>query len=150
MMTTALTKMNNLLEIIKEHRLGAKILYSRMEFPSTLVLEDLANLGFRMACRQSGLDLAHSLIAVEGLAKFHASSVALCEKVHIKNFNAFANYFNYYYFIFSIIIQEPKYKDEFQIGILNKNKPKELSMFFTMSTKALGDEMANWPEFDKT
>lgn len=42
-----------------------------------LVLEDLKPQGFRMADRQCGLGLRHSVLALRSLARFHASSVAL-------------------------------------------------------------------------
>ena len=48
--------------------------------PQTLVLEDLMTLGFKMANRHDRLDLLHCKLALKGLAKFHAASVALCDK----------------------------------------------------------------------
>lgn len=77
MMTDTLKKMNEMLG----SRLGAQVYYVRMERPLCLIMEDLAPQGFRMADRQAGLDWDHCLLAIRGLAKFHASSVALCEKV---------------------------------------------------------------------
>lgn len=81
MLTDTLKKMNKILGY--ENRLSTQIYYVRMEQPLCLIMEDLAPLGFRMADRQSGLDLAHCMLAIRGLAKFHASSVALCEKVNV-------------------------------------------------------------------
>lgn len=81
MMTDALKKMNKILGY--ENRLSTQIYHVRMERPLCLIMEDLAPLGFRMADRQAGFDLAHSMLAIRGLAKFHASSVALCEKVNV-------------------------------------------------------------------
>ncbi|KAJ9583827.1 hypothetical protein L9F63_021830 [Diploptera punctata] len=52
----------------------------KSDIPHTLILEDLTTLGFKMANRHSRLDLQHTLIALKGLAKFHAASVALNEK----------------------------------------------------------------------
>jgi len=80
MLSDTLVKMNKLLG--PKYRLSGKCLYVQKENPMLLVIEDLAPLGFRMACRQSGLDLAHSVLALRGLARFHAASVALCEKVN--------------------------------------------------------------------
>jgi len=80
MMSDTLDKMNELLE--PKYRLSGKCLYVQKENPMFLVIEDLAPLGFRMACRMSGLDLAHSVLAIRGLARFHAASVAICEKVN--------------------------------------------------------------------
>ncbi|XP_011705752.1 PREDICTED: uncharacterized protein LOC105460951 [Wasmannia auropunctata] len=80
MMLDTLYKMNELLS--PKHRLSVKVLYVQSENPSLLVLEDLVPLGFRMADRESGLDLAHSMLAIRGIARFHAASVAVCEKMH--------------------------------------------------------------------
>jgi len=87
MMTDTLDKMNKLLA--PKHRLSGKGLYVQKENPMFLVIEDLAPLGFRMANRLAGLDLDHCIIALRGLARFHASSVAVCEQVNY-NFNDFA------------------------------------------------------------
>jgi len=79
MMTDTLEKMNKLLG---DYPLNGKSLFVQKENPILLVIEDLAPLGFRMACRRSGLDINHSILAIRGLARFHAASVALCEKVN--------------------------------------------------------------------
>lgn len=79
MMSDTLDKMNKLLG--PKYRLSGKGLYMQNENPTLLVIEDLAPLGFHMADRLSGLDLTHSILALQGLARFHAASVALCEKV---------------------------------------------------------------------
>lgn len=78
MMTDTLKKMNKLLG---SHPLSAQCLYVQKEHPMFLVLEDLAPLGFQMACRLSGLDMDHCMLTVRGLARFHAASVAVVEKV---------------------------------------------------------------------
>jgi hypothetical protein len=50
-------------------------------FPSKrqniIVLEDLQHLGYKMANRQTGLDLEHCKMALKALARFHAASLAL-------------------------------------------------------------------------
>ena len=78
MMSNTLSKMNTFLG--PDEKLNGRGLYTQ-ENPPLLVIEDLAPLGFRMADRQAGLDLNHCLLAIRGLARFHASSVALVEKV---------------------------------------------------------------------
>ncbi|XP_043494102.1 uncharacterized protein LOC122519003 [Polistes fuscatus] len=77
-MENLLKKMNDL--VGPAHILGTQIFYSKKEYPSFLVIEDLVPLGFRMADRQAGLDLPHCLCAMQGLARFHASNLAVCEK----------------------------------------------------------------------
>lgn len=79
-MTDTLNKMNKLLE--PKYRLSGKGMYVQNDDPTLLVMEDLAPLGYRMACRQTGLDLSHCILAIRGLARFHATSIALCEKVN--------------------------------------------------------------------
>lgn len=80
MMTGTLDKMNKLIQ--PKYRLSGKGMYVQEENPTLLVMEDLAPLGYRMACRHSGLDLDHCILALRGLARFHATSVAICEKVN--------------------------------------------------------------------
>jgi len=79
MMTDTLEKMNKLLG---DHPISGKGFFVQRESPILLAMEDLAPLGFNMACRRSGLDMNHSILAIRGLARFHAASVALCEKVN--------------------------------------------------------------------
>jgi hypothetical protein len=45
-----------------------------------VVLEDLAAAGFKMGERRKGLDLAHCLLVMRTLARFHAASVVLHEQ----------------------------------------------------------------------
>ena len=123
MMMDTLKKMNDMLGY--ENRLGSRVLHVRMERPLCLILEDLAPLGFRMADRQAGLDLDHSLLAMRGLGKFHASSVALCEK-------------------------EPKQKSNYRKGLFSDEYPKEMVAFFTAGFLALANEIEQWSELDKS
>ncbi|XP_072762644.1 uncharacterized protein [Anoplolepis gracilipes] len=122
MMTDTLDKMNTLLK--SKYRLSAKGLYVQESDPTLLVMEDLASLGFRIACRQAGLDLPHCILAIRGLARFHASSIAVCEK-------------------------EPNQKQMYSRGMFNSKNSSEMKRFFVMGTKHLAEEMANWPEMKK-
>lgn len=79
MMTSTLAEMKGVLG--DKHPLSARGLYGQLEEPVFLVMEDLAPRGFRMASRQDGLDLSHCKMAINGLARFHAASIAVCEKV---------------------------------------------------------------------
>lgn len=78
-MTDALKKMNKLLG--PNYPLNAQCIYVQRDKSTFLMLEDLMPLGFGMADRLTGLDMNHCLLAIRGLARFHAASVALCEKV---------------------------------------------------------------------
>lgn len=77
MMTNTLRKMSELLG----SRVSAQTYYAKLERPLCLIMEDLAPLNFRMANRHTGLDKDHATLAIRGLARFHAATVALCEKV---------------------------------------------------------------------
>ncbi|KAL0100715.1 hypothetical protein PUN28_019239 [Cardiocondyla obscurior] len=121
MMSHTLNKMNELLG--PKHLVSAKGLHAQKN-PTLLIIEDLAPLGFRMADRLSGLDLTHSIMALHGLARFHAASVALCEK-------------------------EPKQKEMYAKGMFSEGQPQDLQNFFVMGVKALGDEVATWPGMEK-
>lgn len=90
MMTTTLKEMEL---ILKDKKLGGRCLYTQEKDPPLLIIEDLAPLGFRMADRQAGLDLHHCILALRGLAKFHASSVAVYEKVRILMLQKYYSFF---------------------------------------------------------
>ncbi|XP_011705751.1 PREDICTED: uncharacterized protein LOC105460950 [Wasmannia auropunctata] len=122
MMLDTLNKMNKLLS--PKHRLNGKVLYVQSENPLLLVVEDLVPLGFHMADHGSGLDLAHSMLVLCGIARFHAASVAVCEK-------------------------EPKQKEMYTGGLFNNKNPSEVKDFFNVGTKALSEEIINWPEIKK-
>ncbi|XP_046144699.1 uncharacterized protein LOC123988487 [Osmia bicornis bicornis] len=107
-----------------EERLCAKVYHVRMEQPVCLIMEDLSVLGFRMADRHLGLDIDHALMALRAIARFHAASVALCEK-------------------------EPKYNEQYRKGYFNRGCQKELQMFITAIFKAMADEVEKMPEFGK-
>lgn len=122
MMSDTLKKMSDMLG--PGVRLGAEIYHVRMERPLCLVMEDLATIGFRMADRITGLDLTHSVLAIRGLGKFHAASVAVCEK-------------------------EPKQKNKYWKGIFNEEYPEDMSTFFKCGCNALANEIDKWPELGK-
>lgn len=79
MMSDTLVKMNNM--IGPNHKFNAKLLFNQTTEPVLMVLEDLAPYGCRMADKRAGLDMNHTLVAIRTLAKFHASSAVLVEKV---------------------------------------------------------------------
>lgn len=51
--------------------------YMPTNLNNVIVLEDLQQLGYKMANRHTGLDLEHCEMTVRALARFHAASVAL-------------------------------------------------------------------------
>ncbi|EZA51972.1 hypothetical protein DMN91_007662 [Ooceraea biroi] len=122
MMTDTLDKMNKLLG--PNYILNGKGMYVQKEDPMFLVIEDLAPLDFRMACRLNGLDMDHCILALHGLARFHASSIAVCEK-------------------------EPNQKQMYSRGMFNDQHPAEMGGFFIMGTKGLAAEVEKWPELGK-
>ena len=60
--------------------LGPRLIYGDKN-TNFIAMEDLTSRGFNMQNRQKGLSFEHCVIAIEKLAKFHAGSVALTEKV---------------------------------------------------------------------
>ncbi|XP_043257352.1 uncharacterized protein LOC122400137 [Colletes gigas] len=122
MMTDTLKKMNDLLS--SGPRLSARILHVRLERPLCLIIEDLAPFGFRMADRQAGMDLTHSMMAIQGIARFHASSIALYEK-------------------------EPKQKEMYKKGMFRADYSKEALDMFSGMCNTLAHEVDSWPELTK-
>nr|XP_003704346.1 PREDICTED: uncharacterized protein LOC100878674 isoform X1 [Megachile rotundata]XP_012142850.1 PREDICTED: uncharacterized protein LOC100878674 isoform X1 [Megachile rotundata]XP_012142851.1 PREDICTED: uncharacterized protein LOC100878674 isoform X1 [Megachile rotundata] len=122
-LTDTMRKMNDMLGL--EYRLCAKVYHVRMEPPICLVMEDLSTLGFRMANRQVGFDMDHTLLALRGLARLHAASVALCEK-------------------------EPKQKQRYNNGMFSYHYPEVMKNFMITTLTALADEIETWPELGKT
>ncbi|XP_063979212.1 uncharacterized protein LOC135163581 [Diachasmimorpha longicaudata] len=121
MMTTTLREMQ---EFLPETKISGKCLYTQSENPPVLVIEDLAPLGFRMADREAGLDLDHCILALRGLAKFHASSVAVYEK-------------------------SPECKKFYTRGIFNSDNPQGMIQFFTSGMKGLAKAVEDWPKLGK-
>lgn len=80
MMTSTLKKMEKILG--DNTKLCSEYFYSQDHSPDVIIMEDLIESGFRLLDKRAGLDLQHSLFAIRNLAKFHASSVALVEKVN--------------------------------------------------------------------
>lgn len=84
--TSEFTMLNKILPIIEELvgcQIGPKLWYGSQDL-KILVMEDLCRRGFVMKNRQEGLSIDHCLLVVRHLAKLHAGSVALYEKVNIK------------------------------------------------------------------
>ncbi|XP_043283581.1 uncharacterized protein [Venturia canescens] len=122
MMENTLVRMN---EILNEnnYRLSARAFHTQIGDPSFLVLQDLVAEGFRMGDRKVGLDLDHALIVVRGLAKFHASSIALHEK-------------------------NSKSTQRYKRGIYNNESPEQVRFFIAEAFRGLSAEAKNWPELD--
>ncbi|XP_061402293.1 uncharacterized protein LOC133338124 [Musca vetustissima] len=59
---------------------GANCFYAIKSPMQTIVFNDLTVEGFKVASRQDGLDWNHSILILEQLAKFHATSMVLLKK----------------------------------------------------------------------
>ncbi|XP_069690924.1 uncharacterized protein [Periplaneta americana] len=85
MLRDVIPAMNHLIEEImpgKCQPFAAKYVYSRIgPCKSTIVLEDLNKKGFKMAERTTGLDMEHCLLVMRTLARFHAASIALKDRI---------------------------------------------------------------------
>ncbi|PSN37399.1 hypothetical protein C0J52_16309 [Blattella germanica] len=72
-----------MLRLLEEHSGGHKVFQPMSAYcypskvPHTLILEDLAITGCKLADRRSQLDLEHCCVVMKGLARFHAASVAI-------------------------------------------------------------------------
>lgn len=122
-LTDTMRKMNKMLG--SEFRLCPTVYHVRMEPPLCLVMEDLTSLGFRMANRQVGLDMDHTLLALRAMARLHASSVALCEK-------------------------EPKQKERYRNGLFSYDHPGVMQKFIITALSTLADEIETWSELGPT
>ncbi|XP_030376721.1 uncharacterized protein LOC115625715 [Scaptodrosophila lebanonensis] len=58
-------------------RFGPKLFHCLKRPENSLVFEDLSQLGYTMASRESGLDETHCRLVMKHLAEFHAASMAL-------------------------------------------------------------------------
>lgn len=81
MMSVTLPRMNEILHSFNLPALSARCFHVQLKTPTYLVIEDLAPKGFQMPHRHVGLDLDHCILAIRNVARFHASSIALKEKV---------------------------------------------------------------------
>lgn len=89
MLSITLPRMNKLLDEIGITALSAQCYHVQREPPTYLVVEDLKEKSFQMAERHAGLDLDHCWVTLRKLAAFHASSVALREKVFtLRNYDS--------------------------------------------------------------
>jgi hypothetical protein len=92
--------------------------------PHTLILEDLMTLGFKMANRRDRLDLTHCTMALKGLAKFHAASVALYDK-------------------------NPNSMDEYAENMYTENNRDMTMKFMAPTINTLADVVEKWPGFEE-
>ncbi|KOX74964.1 hypothetical protein WN51_12648 [Melipona quadrifasciata] len=80
---TELKVLRDVLPRIKEfvsHQLGPDLLYG-CDVSRIIIMENLIERGFVMKDRQKGLSLLHSRLVVQQLARLHAGSVAVFEKI---------------------------------------------------------------------
>ena len=94
------------------------------ENPQIFVMEDLKDSGFKLLDRQAGLDLEHTKLVVDKLAKYHATSMFLAE-------------------------QDPEAMELYDFGIINKNaKSGDVIPPHTVHGLAsLIEVAATWPDF---
>ncbi|XP_037932008.1 uncharacterized protein LOC119666802 [Teleopsis dalmanni] len=70
------------LEILgQDFKFGANCYYTIKSPTQTIVFDDLQVDGFKLAARQDGLDWHHSLLLLQQLGKFHATSMVLARKL---------------------------------------------------------------------
>lgn len=103
--------------------LSAKGFLSSIE--KTVILEDLSPEGFLMANRSTGLDFAHTSLALTNLGKFHAVSYALNRKLNG--------------------LLETKCTEH----VLNEKTKDTLNQYYTKAFKDVADIIIDYPEVKK-
>ncbi|KAK0098767.1 hypothetical protein PV326_003428 [Microctonus aethiopoides] len=89
--------------------------------PPKIILEDLSPFGFENICRKQGLSIHHTLKAIEGIAQFHAASVAFNEK-------------------------QPGYLQHFRSRSLSEMTNEGTYDFLNFIIRQLADKIRYWPE----
>jgi hypothetical protein len=107
----------------KLHPLSARYMPTKMK--NILVLEDLQNLGYKMANRHTGLDLEHCQMTVRALARFHAASVALYKS-------------------------DPACMDMYSEGIFvdTEEVRERMGKHFSYTMEAVASEIEKWPGYE--
>jgi thiamine kinase-like enzyme len=107
----------------KLHSLSAKYMPTKMK--NIIVLEDLQHLGYKMANRNTGLDLEHCEMTVRALARFHAASVALHKS-------------------------DPACMDMYSEGIFRDTQEgrKRMDTHISYNMKSLASQIEKWPGYE--
>lgn len=90
--------------------------------PDFIVMEDLKEKGFKMAKRNLGLDMKHSMLVMRKIARHHASSAVLREK-------------------------NPEIIHPFYESVYNKEFKEPLDNLFGKGMKNLANEVEGWPDY---
>ncbi|XP_074109059.1 uncharacterized protein LOC141533866 [Cotesia typhae] len=122
MMTKTLREMESVLQ--DGTKFGGQCYYSQVKNPAMLIIEDLTPLGFRLADRQARLDLSHCKLTLQRLAKFHASSVLVCEK-------------------------DPQVRINHRRGMFSAEFPPAVLTFFISGMRSLAKAADSWPELSE-
>lgn len=61
-----------------------RLYYSTEDPCPILVFQDLKTIGFKMADREAGLDETHCRVALTKLARMHAASYVMAERVYMR------------------------------------------------------------------
>ncbi|XP_046750304.1 uncharacterized protein LOC124413628 [Diprion similis] len=85
-----------------------------------------------MAEHKAGPDLAHSLLVMRNIARFHASPIALREKR----------------IFFVVKSQDQKELMKYKKGIFHKDQPTSWKEMYSENLRTLADETVNWSELD--
>ncbi|XP_046431339.1 uncharacterized protein LOC124185053 [Neodiprion fabricii] len=123
MLSNTLPRMENTHVGVGTISLAPRYIYSQIEVPIHLIMEDLKLKGLRIADRHAGLDLEHCLVAIRKLAVFHASSIALRDK-------------------------DPQALMRYERGLCHESQPASLVAFVNGCAEALGKQVVKWPELN--
>jgi Predicted aminoglycoside phosphotransferase len=99
--------------------------YIPTKLKNVIVLEDLRQLGYKMANRHTGLDLEHCEMAVRALARFHAASVSLHKS-------------------------DPACMDIYSEGIFKDTEEdrERMNVQFNFTFKSLASRTEEWPGYE--
>ena len=104
---------------------AAECYYSLLGSPvSAIVLQDLKEIGFKMAERTEGLDFKHCTLVMKTLGKYHATSAVLYEET-------------------------PELFEPLQENLFQERNLKDIDKFYKEVMRNLADKMKTWPEFDE-
>nr|CAD7455077.1 unnamed protein product [Timema tahoe] len=152
---------------------SARGIYFAPQSEETLVLEDLSVSGFKVAERQKGLDLEHSMLAIQRLAMFHAASVVLAEKDPMSMAPYYADFITKskevaerqkgldlehsmlaiqrlaMFHATSVVLAEkdPMSMSPYYVDFITKSK--EMEQFYSKTILSFAEEVKTWPEYSE-
>lgn len=126
MLSTVLPEVHRILKRVdvQEKQFWPDCYHAAGEPNEILILEDLQSSGFVLGNRMGGLDMDHSTLALQSMAKLHAASLV-------------------------IKIETPDAFDHFMSPFWSKENSESIAMFLKPALKMFSNEVLNWEDFEK-